>query len=60
MAPIQLISIMVGHICLQEYRSILRNTDGKEICSFADCCFVLRINKLVNTQEMCLGIYHQC
>lgn len=58
MAPIQLTSIMVGHICVQEYRSTLRNTDGKEICSSADYCLVLGINKFVNSQEMGLGIYH--
>lgn len=48
-----------GSLCVQQYRRTLRNIDSKEICSLlADVSLVLGINKLVNSQEMGLGIYH--
>lgn len=59
MAPIQLTSIMMGHICVQQYKSILRNIMLKKFAHLLTVVFlVLGINKLVNSQEMGLGIYH--
>lgn len=59
MALIQLSSTVGGCLCVQPYGRTLRNTDSKEICSLLAVVFlVLDINKLVNSQEMGLGIYH--
>lgn len=59
MALIQLSSTVGGCLCVQQYGRTLRNTDSKEICSLLAVVFlVLDINKLVNSQEMGLGIYH--
>lgn len=59
MALIQLTSIIGRRLCVQQYGRTLRNIDSKEICSLLAVVFlVLEINKLVDSQEMGLGIYH--
>lgn len=59
MALIQLTSIIGRCLCVQQYGRTLRNIDSKEICSLLAVVFlVLEINKLVDSQEMGLGIYH--